>query len=488
MKCPKCGAEVDSQRFCIYCGERLQPRENSMHVQKVRAHSGVMRFRHHASISQAQLPQVSTRQNDSGNMKLASLESIPETHQPTDSACQSRELEALLKKLNGNEESSRQDAKITPPQKTKSTALPKNPPQESATSDIFQSIDVDLGEIDNENVSLDDAFFLKEDQSQDQQDQIDASTPIPLPSGTFSRSPSGGFRLIVDSIKSACKNFSHRMQKMQETYHNWKRPENHPSDTASVADFRASEHRRKSIMLAAIVVAILLTIILVAISSNRHHTSSQIASNPQKTDDTYLIQPVENINKIEDSPDISTLTFDESDFILQPAAATNIPIEDDNPKPVQTPSLALNPTIAPPSDSPKTDSPQNDAPKFTQKRLYDRHDNVYVGTAKPSTVKIKRTCVLREGPASRFGFIKNIPSGSSVKILTTSEENWTLNLGGVWTKANQSDRLGPGPQFADAVKGMKLPQPKSRVISSDNWRYVQIGDIFGYVGPACFKK
>ena len=93
---------------------------------------------------------------------------------------------------------------------------------------------------------------------------------------------------------------------------------------------------------------------------------------------------------------------------------------------------------------------------------------------------------MREGPASRFPLIKQLSPGTSIQVLVSTEEDWVLEKGGLWTKNGQT-KLGPGAQFADASKGMKLPQPTSRVISSNNWRYIQVGNLYGYVGPACFK-
>ena len=103
------------------------------------------------------------------------------------------------------------------------------------------------------------------------------------------------------------------------------------------------------------------------------------------------------------------------------------------------------------------------------------------------SVKLKKQCIMREGPASRFALIKQVPVGTTVKVLANTEEDWVLQGGGVWKKSGQPDKLGPGSQFANALRGMTVPQPASRVISSNNWRYIQVGDLYGYVGPACFK-
>ena len=134
----------------------------------------------------------------------------------------------------------------------------------------------------------------------------------------------------------------------------------------------------------------------------------------------------------------------------------------------------------------ETETQKNNASSPTEARKYGRTDNLFIGSNKPETVKLTRSCVMREGPASRFPLVTELKPGQKVEILTTTDEDW-LFQNGVWTKSGQTNRLGPGSQFAEAQKGMTVAAPSSRVISAKNWRYLKAGKNYGYVGPACFK-
>jgi hypothetical protein len=124
--------------------------------------------------------------------------------------------------------------------------------------------------------------------------------------------------------------------------------------------------------------------------------------------------------------------------------------------------------------------------KLTEARKYGRNDNLFIGSSASQSFKLTRSCVMREGPASRFPLVQELKPGLKVEILTTTDEDW-LFQNGVWTKSGQTNRLGPGTQFAEAQKGMSVAAPTSRVISAKNWRYIKAGKNYGYVGPACFK-
>ncbi len=109
-------------------------------------------------------------------------------------------------------------------------------------------------------------------------------------------------------------------------------------------------------------------------------------------------------------------------------------------------------------------------------------------------MKLKRPCILREGPASRFKLVRQLDQGTQISVLTQSIPDWTFTSQGNfhgWAKDCQGSqcalRLGPGEQFKVAEGGVSNARPTGRVISSGNWRYVQSGDLFGWVGPACFK-
>ena len=484
VKCTRCGAEVEAQKFCIQCGERLIPKESSVRIQKTsHTPSGVMRFRHKTAVSQSSLPTVSSRQNRSA-LNLASLQSTqstpvaetPKKNEAVDSVRQSRELEALLLKLNGSESEDEQQAIKC-----------------SETDDVseqFQSLEVNMSdEVSlsseyDENVSFDNSFFFEN------RDESKVSGPIPVGSGSFARVPSGGFHLVVDSIKSACKNtvtrIKHAFSKDQT--------ESNTSD---------DKKRRNQFIAAAVIAAIVTLVIVMAVSGNDDAQPDQIEVASQTAvggNENFAIVPIE-----EETPDqdITTIQFDaddlsipdlefafedendpESDVFSDKTVDNNQAIEQAKAEAKRAAEAAAGIKTA--ADKPATTETVVASNKPVELRTYGRNDNVLSSNTTGESFKTKRSCVMREGPASRFGMVKEIASGSSIKILANTEEDWVLQDGGVWTKGGQS-KLGPGSKFADATKGMSVPQPKSRVISSNNWRYIQVGNVFGYVGPACFK-
>ena len=111
MKCPGCGKECSSagsQRYCIYCGQKLPVNSTQATSPAKRNASGVMRFRRKADFSQSSLPDV---QQDVSRPKLnlASLSGSSaaigssrgeDTDMPQNK--QSRELKNLLNSLNGS--------------------------------------------------------------------------------------------------------------------------------------------------------------------------------------------------------------------------------------------------------------------------------------------------------------------------------------------------------------------------------------------------
>ena len=123
-----------------------------------------------------------------------------------------------------------------------------------------------------------------------------------------------------------------------------------------------------------------------------------------------------------------------------------------------------------------------------------REQNLLASGAGSESFTLQRSCILREGPASRFGLIAPLDPGHKLTVLTKSSEDWETVFRGNqvgWAKgctaADCPLRTGPGEHFRGLQDDDKTPKPKSRVVSSSRWRYVQSGDHFGWVGPACFK-
>lgn len=475
MKCTRCGAEVEAQKFCIYCGERLQGKESlSVQRRSVRAHSGVLRFRHRATISQTSLPEVQKRQPESSKMQLASLSGTQQhsvsrsssmhddfNKNVRDRSSQSRELEALLLKLNGQDSSMSDDA---------FDVLDEDDLYEEDSLEDMDSLDVDM---DTPDSLVDNSFFIGDETR-------DVSGPVPMGSGSFSRIPSGGFHLVIDSIKSACQGMMKRIQSLGNS-----------KDSSRCSSIEISDRKRKMAIIGAVVLTLCLigTITYWTVNHDDAPESSEqlaiAAQAPVGGNEDFAILALE-----EPEQNIEDLTFDPDDFSIPELDfavndTENTEIKNTEIEIAAIPEVEPAPAVA---EKPVKQEAvaQNSAVK-AENRTYGKKDNVMATVLKGDTFKVSRSCIMREGPASRFGLVKQIPSGAKIQVLTTTEEDWVLQSGGVWTKAGETSKLGPGTQFADAPKGAKLPQPKSRVISASNWKYVKSGDLYGYVGPACFK-
>ncbi len=486
MKCTRCGAEVEAQRFCIYCGERLLQSRENLHVQ--RAPSGVMRFRHRSTISQSSLPEVQKKGPDSNSqINLASLnnqsvscegngfsdisqspvmrntsmegEEMKENRKP--SLRQSRELEALLLKLN---HSSEDNAAVLNKKLDEDLAS-----DEEMDDSPLQNIDVstdnneepELGVMYSDTESLNESFFNSE--------VADYSASVPVGSGSFARVPSGGFHLVIDSIKSACQGMITRMKSLRSKT---SRKNNEP-----ISEYEDGKKQKfiKLMIALAVLVAVIGIIVSVASDDKTEETTEIAAQAPVAGNEDFAILA------LDEPDDTSDIVFGEDDFAIPTLEFGESDSEGD--KIVVAANDAAANDIAAGAAAAAANSG-----RLKEARLYNRNDNVMANVSAGESLKLNKSCIMREGPASRFGLVKEIPSGSNIQVLTTTEEDWVLESGGVWTKKGQPNKLGPGSQFADAQKGMKIPQPKSRVISSNNWRYVQFGKLYGYVGPACFKK
>ncbi len=520
MKCTRCGAEVEAQRFCIYCGERLHSRDN-IHVQ--RAPSGVMRMRHRANISQTSLPEIqqknidnlqetslaslsssknlkvsheedivadvssqmiqrTTRPSRSGNMRIKQTENVNSTEgndmkDQGQSLRQSKELEALLFKLNGS--SCEQKAV------SKSSELDKSLVYDESMQSMENIFEENESVQDNslENFSRtysdeDYKSFFELNETEENDDSQDVSSTIPVGSGSFARIPSGGFHLVVDSIRSACSGMIARIKSLRKT--SSRTNAENPSDVDNEYSDNTTDnsHRiAKFAIMVSVLVAIIAVIVSVASSGTNTEQNTEIAAQtPVAGNEDFAILPLDDPDE-EFVDDLTTLSFEDDDFSIpalegmdendiEPAGV--IAVEDDTIAAAET-----------------TNQPSNN--RLTEIRLYNHNDNVMAQVAAGESFKTKNSCIMREGPASRFGLVKQVPAGATIQILTTVEEDWIIQGGSVWTKDGQPSKLGPGSQFANALNGMKLPQPKSRVISAKNWKYVQFGNVYGYVGPACFK-
>ena len=465
-----------------------------------------MRFRHRTSISQSALPEVPKKSQDSAkisNMSLASLSNChsdnrdnifseiqknPATSNATEgmtmkdtqgqSVRQSRELEALLLKLNGgsSEKATAPKAPSMPPQNVEKPVRKAPPVHEAIEDDLLddggslqsmESVEVDLDDSMSLDDSISEGFFLR--------DETNTSGPIPMGSGSFARVPSGGFHLVIDSIKSACKGAWQRIQSLGK-----KGQANRPS-TGTDADTRKKTFIKIGVA-AAVFIAIMC--IMISVSSRNDEASTEIAAQAPVAagNEDYAIVA------IDEPDDITTLTFDGDDFAipeLEIDAEEAAKIEATKEAAKQAAMAAAGQT-KPDSGNAKPEAPAKPNTGSKELRLYDRNDNVLASAVTAKSHKINKSCIMREGPASRFPLVKQLSPGTTIQVLANTEEDWVLEKGGLWTKNGQT-KLGPGAQFADGLKGMKLPQPASRVISSNNWRYIQVGKLYGYVGPACFK-
>lgn len=456
MKCTRCGAEVEAQRFCIYCGERLL--SHGMTARPVRTPSGVMRFRHRASVSQSSLPQPKR----TSKLELESLKSLSAV--PAESASrQSRELEALLAKLNGHDSSCEADVVDAPAEGLASlTSLDVDLDEDLGAMDSLVSVDSmndalsgDASYVGDE--SLDESFFLRTG------GQTDVSGPVPMGSGTFSRAPSGGFMLVLESMRSAVRRAVDRLKSTGTKLR------------AGRKDGRAAVTSRRR-MVGGVVAAVLLTGGLVAFLAHDGESGTQeapvVSAQTAAGNEDFSIVALDEVGAgVTADQDVAQVVFDPEEFSI-PA------LESDD-------GFAMGADVE--TEEKDADATETVVKPLREHRMYDRRDNVLATASAGTGMKLSRGCVMREGPSSRFGLIKALPAGARIEILSETDEDWVLEKGGLWKKSGMT-KLGPGAQFADAETGMKVPGAPSRVISSSQWRYIKYGEEFGYVGPACFKK
>lgn len=127
----------------------------------------------------------------------------------------------------------------------------------------------------------------------------------------------------------------------------------------------------------------------------------------------------------------------------------------------------------------------------------DNPANAFKG--KPLSSKEKgmpHPCVLREGPASKFRLVESlVRKGTPVVVIAKSEGNWKTVTKGErsgWAKGsckgNSCDiRRGPGEGFKRVTGPDNSVKPRRPVISSSRWRYLKVGNAYGWTGPACWK-
>jgi hypothetical protein len=126
--------------------------------------------------------------------------------------------------------------------------------------------------------------------------------------------------------------------------------------------------------------------------------------------------------------------------------------------------------------------------------------SVLAADAKPMNtkqVKMSRTCVLREGPSSRFkALVKQTPATAKVIVLGESESDWkVISTGGLtgWSKTSCTGsgvcdlRQGPGAPFKAVTSSADSLKVNGPLVSGDRWRYVKFEDLYGWMGPACWK-
>ncbi len=461
-----------------------------------RAPSGVMRIRYRGNISQTSLPEVQKRSSELQEMNLASLSSsqnIGKVNRQEDvsamevtemkdsqesSARESRELQAMLNRLSSHAAKSvqRSTSPVDMPVKpaTKPEAKVESPVSEvlkresslldidtSSTSlddlNLNLSNDDDFDDLDGDSAYEDHESFFELDNSEQ-----DVSGTIPMPSGSFAKTPSGGFHLLFDGIKSVCNGMVQRIKSLRK-------PKSGTDSQMETKEGRfddsVNRHKQfKFLTLGAILVAIVIIIVAVA-SSDKAEPETEIAAQntPVAENQEFGVLP---LGEADEDFDLTGLDLDEDDTALDVDGE-------------ETPNAQQ--AVA---DVPKA---KDGGGRLTELRLYEHKDNVLAVVTEGESYKTKRSCIIRKGPASRFELAKQVGAGVKIQVLSTVEEDWVLESGSVWKKAGHVDRLGPGDQFAEAKKGMKVSQPKGRVISAKNWKYVKAGDVYGYVGPACFK-
>ncbi len=547
MKCPGCGSEVsDNNRFCIYCGKKLNASSKRIVAHTPHTPSGVMRLRRKADFSQTSLPEI---QQSAPKLNLASLSnsSFSAISQPSKEdmdmprSTQSPELKDLLSKL-GNTKSTTQpaaskssipkygfdssefdeideedddkelvfddledednDLDVTASEPSMETAIREEPPTAShhtahdsrsfgrirarSTSDLSAkeshhasasgALAIDMSE---DNLSL--GSMELEKWANESEEEDDNSGPIPMGSGTFARTPSGGFKLALESFKSTCRDL---LDKAQDTFHNFRARRSNKSTDASrsltVTELKKKEERRKIVAIAIVAVALLAVVgIVVSVSGNKT-TQPVVTSVATNDSNNFELVDLGDDGNTPEVNDVPTFEPDEFAFDFVDDMPTN-----DAQAPVIAPAAQPQAVVAKDEAAEAKNKPSTTS-KLTEARKYGRNDNLFIGSSASQSFKLTRSCVMREGPASRFPLVQELKPGLKVEILTTTDEDW-LFQNGVWTKSGQTNRLGPGTQFAEAQKGMSVAAPTSRVISAKNWRYIKAGKNYGYVGPACFK-
>ncbi len=518
MICPSCGKDIkaaNNQRFCIYCG---QPLTNGQKAQTSTPNtSGVMRIHRKADFSQSALPAIQ-QDNSKQKMTLASLSgtnaAIKPAAEDTDMSKnkQSLELKNLLDSLDGSKRSTKSAAANIRDNDEVSSCFNDEDGADVDLSSSYDSMELDpSGSMPRgrsivsrqngstqslvressrfaANVEDDDEEDLLSDERDDSVDFTDngfflgdeeddnTSGPIPTASGTFTRDSSGGFKLALETIKTA---FSKAVDKARDAISNITKGSSATKTSRRAKNQMATqslelkkEKRTKAIALLVVVVAICALIVLVVARGSRPATQVE---NAVATNDTNNFELIEI--PADDSLDGEIPAFD-------PAAAgfasNDFDFAEDEADPEAPVIQAAAAKATAKAEAPSVKS------NLKEKRQYGRNDNLMASASKGENFKVKRACVMREGPASRFPFVTEVKSGTTIEILTKTDEDW-LFQNGVWTKNGQANRLGPGTQFAAADKGMTVAAPQGRVISAKNWRYVKAGNKYGYVGPACFK-
>lgn len=358
--------------------------------------------------------------------------------------------------------------------------------KESHHASASGALAIDMSE---DNLSL--GSMELEKWANDSEEEDDNSGPIPMGSGTFARTPSGGFKLALESFKSTCRNL---LDKAQDTFHNFRDHRSNKSSDASrsltVTELKKKEERRKIVAIALVAVALLAVVGIVVAVSGKKATQPVVTSVATNDSNNFELVDLGDDGNAVEVNDVPTFEPDEFAFDFVDDIPTN-----DAPAPVIAPAAQPEAVVVPAAQpeavvvkdevSENKDKPSTSS-KLTEARKYGRSDNLFIGSNASQSFKLTRSCVMREGPASRFPLVQELKPGLKVEILTTTDEDW-LFQNGVWTKSGQTNRLGPGTQFAEAQKGMTVAAPTSRVISAKNWRYIKAGKNYGYVGPACFK-
>lgn len=320
--------------------------------------------------------------------------------------------------------------------------------------------------------SLNESFF------EDSASQTDISGPLPVGSGTFARVPSGGFHLVWESVKSACQNAVSKVRSLASRRSASRAAETKPTEASEAKNNELAPEQKKKLIAYAITAALIVGIAaIIASAVAGQEECPEVAAQTASAGENFEIHAIDATDEGEGlGIPIEDLTFDDDDFSIP---ALELGDEANNAKTAKKAAVA--------DAKPAKNIAPAAANRLTEARLYQQKDNVMANVVKGESFKTRKGCIMRQGPSSRFGLVKEIKAGTNIQILSGTEEDWVLESGSVWKKAGESPRLGPGKMFATAQKGMSIPQAKSRVISAKNWKYIQVGDLYGYVGPACFK-